>query len=352
MLVAAEGQAADEDGEEAVAAGRLGDAVEHERGRDRVVAVERRGEQLAVAQPVHAPGRRPAHGGADRRAGRAGVERGRPANHSSIQPVPPSSATKMPIRTSGAARPSLPPASAVSAKFGSCSASSPGRADADVARQHGIGRGEHRAQQQRGAEREAHDLGRRTARRRAIVSGIASASSRVTEPHSRQRSGRSSFSPDENSAKISATSATCSITSASLERVEPLDVEQLDREGRDRPEPEVDQRRRERPLVLVRHRPDGREDGEADEQQADRERVGEREAGVRGERRSLVGGGTDGPVGVRRRRVVGLRGRGAVRQVRHRRARDPGPRAGSGRPGRSARSGSAGWRGSRARRRS
>ena len=49
----------------------------------------------------------------------------------------------------------------------------------------------------------------------AIVSGIASASSRVTEPHSRQRSGRSSFSPDENSAKISATSATCSITFAS-----------------------------------------------------------------------------------------------------------------------------------------
>ena len=49
----------------------------------------------------------------------------------------------------------------------------------------------------------------------AIVSGIASASIRVTEPHSRQRSGRSSFSPEENSAKISATSAMCSITFAS-----------------------------------------------------------------------------------------------------------------------------------------
>jgi hypothetical protein len=34
----------------------------------------------------------------------------------------------------------------------------------------------------------------------------------------------------------------------------------------------------------VRHRPDGREHGKADEQQADRERVGEREAGVGGER--------------------------------------------------------------------
>ncbi len=49
----------------------------------------------------------------------------------------------------------------------------------------------------------------------AIVSGIASTSKRVTDPHSRQRSGRSSFSPDENSAKISATSAMCSITFAS-----------------------------------------------------------------------------------------------------------------------------------------
>jgi hypothetical protein len=35
--------------------------------------------------------------------------------------------------------------------------------------------------------------------------------------------------------------------------------------------------------VLVRHRPDRREHGDADEEQADRERVGEREAGVGGE---------------------------------------------------------------------
>ena len=49
----------------------------------------------------------------------------------------------------------------------------------------------------------------------AIVSGIAITSSRVTDPHSRQRSGRSSFRPEENSAKISATSAMCSISLAS-----------------------------------------------------------------------------------------------------------------------------------------
>jgi hypothetical protein len=35
----------------------------------------------------------------------------------------------------------------------------------------------------------------------------------------------------------------------------------------------------------VRHRPDGREDREADEQQADRERLGEGEAGVSCEER-------------------------------------------------------------------
>jgi hypothetical protein len=37
--------------------------------------------------------------------------------------------------------------------------------------------------------------------------------------------------------------------------------------------------------VLVRHRPDGCEDGDADEQQPERERVSEAEAGVGCERR-------------------------------------------------------------------
>jgi hypothetical protein len=82
-----------------------------------------------------------------------------------------------------------------------------------------------------------------------------------------------------------------------LHRLEPLDVEDLDGGSRDRPEPEVDQRGRERPLVLVGHRPHGGEDREADEQQADRERVGEREAGVRREQDHSLGGGTSGPSG-------------------------------------------------------
>ena len=64
VLVAAEGQAAHEDGEEAVAARDLGDAVEHERGRDGVVAVERRARAArgraasARSRPPTSPRRR------------------------------------------------------------------------------------------------------------------------------------------------------------------------------------------------------------------------------------------------------------------------------------------------------
>ena len=49
----------------------------------------------------------------------------------------------------------------------------------------------------------------------AIVIGIANTSRRATELQSRSVSGRSSFSPAENSAMISAASARCSISSAS-----------------------------------------------------------------------------------------------------------------------------------------
>ena len=48
-----------------------------------------------------------------------------------------------------------------------------------------------------------------------IVSGIASSSSRAVEPHARRVSGRSSFSPAENSAMMTAISVRCSISEAS-----------------------------------------------------------------------------------------------------------------------------------------
>ena len=48
-----------------------------------------------------------------------------------------------------------------------------------------------------------------------IVSGMAMASRRATEPHERQRSGRSSFRPAENSAMITASSAARSTVWAS-----------------------------------------------------------------------------------------------------------------------------------------
>ena len=68
VLVAPEREPAGEHREEAVAARDLGEAVDHERGGDRVEAVERRRQQLAVAQALDAPRRGHADGGADRDA--------------------------------------------------------------------------------------------------------------------------------------------------------------------------------------------------------------------------------------------------------------------------------------------
>ncbi len=122
---------------------------------------------------------------------------------------------KMPSSTNGAARPSLAPASAVSAKFGSCSASSPGGPTPMSPASTGSV-GARTAPSSTAAPSERPITWDANSAMPAMVSGIAIASSRTTEPHSRQRRLRSSFSPDENSAKISATSARCSSTSASL----------------------------------------------------------------------------------------------------------------------------------------
>ena len=103
----------------------------------------------------------------------------------------------------------------------------------------------------------------------------------------------------------------------------------VDRDRGAAAEHEVDQARREGALVLVRERADRREHGEADEQQADRERVGEREAGVGGEQpgqlsglgRARVRPGHVRAGGSGRERIV-RRGRiGAARRVRRDRAR-------------------------------
>ena len=58
----------------------------------------------------------------------------------------------------GKARPSLRPASPVTEKFGSCSSSSPGGPDADVAGEDRVGRREDGAEDDRCADREAHGL--------------------------------------------------------------------------------------------------------------------------------------------------------------------------------------------------
>ena len=121
---------------------------------------------------------------------------------------------RMPSSTNGAASPSLAPASAVSAKLGSCSASSPGGpTPMSPASTGSVGASTAPRITAAPSERPiTSDANTATA---AMVSGIATAISRTTEPHSRHRSRRSSFSPDEKSAKISATSATCSSTLAS-----------------------------------------------------------------------------------------------------------------------------------------
>jgi hypothetical protein len=96
------------------------------------------------------------------------------------------------------------------------------------------------------------------------------------------------------------------------DRIEPADVERRQAGGRGDAEPEVDQRRRERALVLMRERADGREDRETEEREADRPGVGERQLG------QLLGGvaGNRRTVGLRRQRVVRRRLVGAGGRIR------------------------------------
>jgi hypothetical protein len=83
------------------------------------------------------------------------------------------------------------------------------------------------------------------------------------------------------------------------DRVDPVGVEHADRDRAGGAEAEVDERRGERPLVLVRQRADRREDGDPDEQDAEVEGVEEVEACPRaeGDQTPRSGSGTSGPSG-------------------------------------------------------
>ena len=141
---------------------------------------------------------------------------------------------------------------------------------------------------------------------------------------------------------ISAASARCSITDASRTASIQPDVEHVDRDRGARAQAEVDQRRGERALVLVRERADRREHGDADEQRR-RGRRGRRSrsrcGGERAADQSPVSGppgsgaGTSGPVGGGRQRVVRLGRVGAVRRGRAPRGPGTGSAGTDGRVG-------------------
>ncbi len=211
----------------------------------------------------------------------------------------PCSATKTPARMNGAARPSLSPASAVSAKFGSCSSSSPGGpTPMSPASTGSVGASAAPSSSAAAAGRASSQAP--SSATSAIVIGIANTSRRTTELQSRSVSGRSSFSPAENSAMISAASARCSISSASaIGSSHPTPTRREHDRGRG-PEPEVDQRRGERPLALVGERADGREHREPDEQDREVVPVGELEAGTGGEGQDYSTSGPPGSVGLQR----------------------------------------------------
>ena len=128
----------------------------------------------------------------------------------------------------------------------------------------------------------------------AMNAGMPTTSSRVTVLHARQRSSRSTFSPAENSAITTASSVTCSISVGVLERVDPVEAEHGEAGRGDDAEAEVDQRRGERALVLVRERADRREDRDAGERQPEAPRVAELEACAG---RDQGEAGTSGPSG-------------------------------------------------------
>ena len=108
----------------------------------------------------------------------------------------------------------MSPASDVSAKFGSCSSSSPGGPTPTSPASTGSV-GAMQAPSSSAAAAESPSSCEPSSATSPIVTGIAISSSRAVEPHARQVSGRSSFSPAENSAMITAISVRCSISEAS-----------------------------------------------------------------------------------------------------------------------------------------
>ena len=233
----------------------------------------------------------------------------------------------------------MAPASAVSAKFGSCSASSPGGPTPMSPASTGSVGARIAPSISAAPEREPDHLGREQ----------RDARDRQRHRDREQPHDRAPFAPAQAAVELQPGGEQREDQRdlgdvlehlGVLDRLEPLDVEELDGGSRRRPEAEVDQRGRERALVLVGHRRHGREDGEADEQQADREGVGEREAGVRRERRSLVGR--------RNLRPVGVGGSGSsARPARGRRGCPARPAPAPARPAGPARPGPRAWSGSR-----
>ena len=124
-LVAPKGDPGGERGEEAVCARELGDAVDDEHGSDRHPAVQLREHEATVAQRQQQC--------SDRIAAAAPIATPTTTAyttsariHSGSQPAPGRPETKSASTTNGKARPSLSPASAVTANLVSLSSSSPG----------------------------------------------------------------------------------------------------------------------------------------------------------------------------------------------------------------------------------
>jgi hypothetical protein len=173
-----------------------------------------------------------------------------------------------------------------------------GRADADVAGENGVGRRQRRAERERRPQRQPHhrvaeQRDRRDRQRhgdqqeaRDRAPGLTLERPLDLQPRREERDDHRQLGEVLQQRRV-------------LLGVDPGDVGEVQADRADQPEPEVDDARRERPLVLVRQRPDGREDRDAGEDEDDRVGVAGGEALLGGRDESSCGVGTTGCCPVR-----------------------------------------------------
>ena len=331
-LVPAEGEAAREAGHQAVGTERLRRAVEQQRRGDRYEPVELREEQLALSQrnrqcghPVsarHAQGG-PHHHGVEEVHERPlhDVARGGAPGHEDPEEDEGSGEAVVEPGLGGDGELRLLGLAGLVARG----------AHADVAGQHGIGGGEHTAEDQGGAQRQPHHQ-RPEDHHQPHGCGQYQRDQQHHRPPRGEAQAALHLQPGGEDGYQQGHLRHAAHQLRILDRVQRLDAEHIQPHARDQAQPQVDHRGRVGPFALVGECGDGHQERQADAEQADEIGVagGQAELGSEGSHAPSLPPSPPGPRQPRSGAGRRSRGRRDRRRLRGRRCGEGAAAAGRG----------------------